>query len=110
MTDQLALFGVLGDSLARDAISAELDATLFVEAGAGTGKTKALVDRVVALVTSDGVDLPRDRVERDHRRLRQHDPASTDVDQRVRGAEIDCDVAARRGQPCGEGAHYWSRT
>ncbi len=29
----------------------ELDATLFVEAGAGTGKTKALVDRVVALVT-----------------------------------------------------------
>ena len=58
MTDQLALFGVLGDTPARDAISAELDATLFVEAGAGTGKTKALVDRVVALVTSDGVDLP----------------------------------------------------
>ncbi len=58
MTDQLALFGVLGDGPARDAISTELDATLFVEAGAGTGKTKALVDRVVALVTSDGPDLP----------------------------------------------------
>ena len=58
MTEQLALFGVLGDNSARDAISTELDATLFVEAGAGTGKTRALVDRVVALVTSDGPDLP----------------------------------------------------
>jgi len=56
--DQLALFGTLGDGPARAAISAELDATLFVEAGAGTGKTRALVDRVVALVTADGPDLP----------------------------------------------------
>ena len=58
VTDQLAFFGALGDKPARDAIGTELDATLFVEAGAGTGKTKALVDRVVALVTSDGPDLP----------------------------------------------------
>src|SRR5262249_48047192 len=38
------------DALAREQIRDELDATLFVSAGAGSGKTAALVDRVVALV------------------------------------------------------------
>jgi ATP-dependent helicase/nuclease subunit A len=53
MTDQLALFGTEpGDEAARDAIRTRLDATVFVEAGAGTGKTAALVERVVALVRS----------------------------------------------------------
>src|SRR5215210_8455759 len=50
VVDQLELFGDPGDTPARDAIRTRLDATLFVEAGAGTGKTAALVDRVVALV------------------------------------------------------------
>ncbi len=50
MVDQLALFADSGDASARDAIRTRLDTTLFVEAGAGTGKTAALVDRVVALV------------------------------------------------------------
>jgi ATP-dependent helicase/nuclease subunit A len=50
MIDQLELFADPGDHAARDAIRTRLDATLFVEAGAGTGKTAALVDRVVALV------------------------------------------------------------
>ena len=58
MTDQLLLFADPGDTAARDAIRTELGATLFVEAGAGTGKTAALVDRVVALVTRDGPGLP----------------------------------------------------
>src|SRR4051794_8427931 len=40
------------DALAREAIETRLDDTLFVEAGAGSGKTKSLVDRVVALVAS----------------------------------------------------------
>ncbi|MYH88663.1 MAG: hypothetical protein F4125_08860, partial [Acidimicrobiaceae bacterium] len=31
--------------------------SLFVEAGAGTGKTRALVDRVEALVLEDGVAM-----------------------------------------------------
>ncbi|HEY5076600.1 MAG TPA: UvrD-helicase domain-containing protein, partial [Acidimicrobiia bacterium] len=53
MTDQPALFSEPGDAPARTAIRADLDATLFVEAGAGTGKTSELVDRVVALVTGD---------------------------------------------------------
>jgi ATP-dependent exoDNAse (exonuclease V) beta subunit len=40
------------DRDARRAIAEELDETLFVEAGAGAGKTAALVDRVVALVAA----------------------------------------------------------
>ncbi len=38
------------DALARGEIRDLHDATLFVEAGAGTGKTTALVDRVVSLI------------------------------------------------------------
>ncbi len=53
MTSQPALFSEPGDAPARAAIRTDLDATLFVEAGAGTGKTAALVDRVVSLVTGD---------------------------------------------------------
>ena len=53
MTDQLAFFAEPGDAPARASIRTDLDATLFVEAGAGTGKTAALVERVVALVISD---------------------------------------------------------
>ncbi|MCU1494369.1 MAG: putative ATP-dependent helicase [Acidimicrobiaceae bacterium] len=42
----------LADEAARRRIETDLDATLFVEAGAGTGKTRALVGRVVELVLS----------------------------------------------------------
>lgn len=44
------------DQAARDQITGSLDETLFVEAGAGSGKTSALVSRVVELVLS-GVEL-----------------------------------------------------
>ena len=37
------------DQAARDRIGTDLGTTLFVEAGAGTGKTSALVHRIVAL-------------------------------------------------------------
>jgi ATP-dependent exoDNAse (exonuclease V) beta subunit len=57
VSDQLELFGEAGDGPARDAIRTRLDATVFVEAGAGTGKTRALVERVVALVTDGGVRM-----------------------------------------------------
>jgi len=50
---QLALFAEPGDAPARASIRTDLDSTLFVEAGAGTGKTAALVDRVVSLVRFD---------------------------------------------------------
>jgi ATP-dependent exoDNAse (exonuclease V) beta subunit len=47
----------LADDPARDRISTDLSATLFVNAGAGSGKTKALVDRVVALVLEDDIPM-----------------------------------------------------
>src|SRR6516162_5217275 len=46
------------DAAARAAIRDRLDETLFVEAGAGSGKTASLVERFVALV-EDGVEAHR---------------------------------------------------
>jgi ATP-dependent exoDNAse (exonuclease V) beta subunit len=46
----------LADHDARARITAEVEATLFVEAGAGSGKTRSLVERVVALV-AHGVEM-----------------------------------------------------
>ena len=45
------------DATAREHIRERHDASLFIEAGAGTGKTTALVDRVVALVAAGAVEL-----------------------------------------------------
>ncbi len=45
------------DAAARRAIVECLDETMFVEAGAGSGKTKSLVDRVVALITVADVPM-----------------------------------------------------
>jgi ATP-dependent helicase/nuclease subunit A len=41
---------VIADQDTRDRLLGELDRTFFVEAGAGTGKTKTIVDRIVRLV------------------------------------------------------------
>ena len=46
-----------GDEDARLRIRESLDETLFVEAGAGTGKTTSLVDRVYGLVLSGRTTL-----------------------------------------------------
>ena len=43
----------LPDDAARAAVRTRLDETLFVEAGAGTGKTTVLVERIVELVTAE---------------------------------------------------------
>ncbi|MEY2403330.1 MAG: ATP-dependent helicase/nuclease subunit, partial [Acidimicrobiaceae bacterium] len=44
----------------RERVRTELDRNLFVEAGAGTGKTRVLVDRVVRLVATGTVsDISR---------------------------------------------------
>ncbi|WP_419843098.1 UvrD-helicase domain-containing protein [Candidatus Poriferisodalis sp.] len=45
---------VLPDQAERDLIAADANSLLFVEAGAGTGKTTALVDRIVSMVTGAG--------------------------------------------------------
>ncbi len=49
----------LADEAARAIIRTELDRTLFVEAGAGSGKTSALVGRLVNLVVVGEVPLRR---------------------------------------------------
>ena len=48
----------LPDAAARQEITGRLDRTLFVEAGAGSGKTRCLVDRVVATVLSPDPAIP----------------------------------------------------
>lgn len=47
----------LTDERARDRICTDTASTLFVEAGAGSGKTRSLVDRVTTLVLVDGVRM-----------------------------------------------------
>ena len=47
---------IASDEMARAVIHRDLDRTLFVEAGAGTGKTTALVDRIVELVLDPRAD------------------------------------------------------
>ena len=47
------------DAAARAAVSERLDETIFLEAGAGSGKTTCLIDRFVALVESG---IPADRI------------------------------------------------
>ncbi len=49
----------LVDQSQRDMVTGALDRTLFVEAGAGSGKTTALVDRIVNLVDVEGVPVGR---------------------------------------------------
>ena len=49
--------GSLPDASARQRIAADLDTTLVVEAAAGTGKTTALVSRMVELVRSGRANL-----------------------------------------------------
>ena len=45
--------GTAPDAPARDRIAHDIDSTLFVEAGAGAGKTSSLVKRIVNLVRED---------------------------------------------------------
>ena len=45
------------DHAAREAVTAQLDDSAFVEAGAGTGKSTTLVQRIVGMVVDGGVPL-----------------------------------------------------
>ncbi|HEY2705701.1 MAG TPA: UvrD-helicase domain-containing protein, partial [Candidatus Dormibacteraeota bacterium] len=47
------------DHAERTRLESELDTTLFVEAGAGTGKTTAVVARIVALVAAGRLSMER---------------------------------------------------
>lgn len=55
----MTLADQLIDQQDRDVITGALDQTLFVEAGAGSGKTSSLVERIVNLVQTDGVPVTR---------------------------------------------------
>src|SRR5512146_2235252 len=49
----------IADRRARERIRSDLDATLIVEAAAGTGKTTALVSRIVAALAGGRAELGR---------------------------------------------------
>src|SRR3977135_3190099 len=49
----------LADQEARDRIRDDLDTTLIVEAAAGTGKTSALIGRILAGIVSGRVSLAK---------------------------------------------------
>jgi ATP-dependent exoDNAse (exonuclease V) beta subunit len=96
------------DQTARDRIGGSLDENLFVEAGAGTGKTTALVRRMVALVVDEGVAVDGiaaitfteraaaelgDRFRRQLEDVARHDPDPVRR-QRADVALIDVDLAS----------------
>ena len=98
----------LTDQPARDRIATDLDATLFVEAGAGSGKTRSLVDRVVALVdhgvamrhiaaitfTERAAAELRDRIRTRLERRRDDPTGDTVARERAQVALDDLDAAA----------------
>jgi ATP-dependent exoDNAse (exonuclease V) beta subunit len=93
----------MSDTVAREVVRSQLAETLFVEAGAGTGKTKVLVDRIVELVTADGPGLPVPTrtiaaitfTEKAAAELR--DRVRRELDERMRSDAYDDEVRARCG-------------
>ena len=53
----MTLHDQTADQQHRDRIQQSLDENLFVEAGAGTGKTTALVGRIVTLIASGAAEM-----------------------------------------------------
>ena len=97
------------DQTERDRIRDELDATLFIEAGAGTGKTHELIERIVRLVASGHAELRhiaaitfteaaaaelRDRVRERLEEAARDEQLSTDEVRRCAAAITEIDAAA----------------
>ena len=85
------------DQAGRNRIASDLATTLFVEAGAGSGKTTALVTRVVALVTSGTAELANVAA------ITFTDKAAAELRDRVRRAletAADADPTGAAGQRC----------
>lgn len=99
----------LQDADARERIEHDTGSTLFVSASAGSGKTRALVDRVATLVLNDGFSLSgvvavtftekagaelRDRLRARFERAWQSAATNDPVYQRAAAALDDLDAAA----------------
>jgi ATP-dependent helicase/nuclease subunit A len=83
----------LADADARRRILQALGATMFVEAGAGSGKTTALVSRVVALVIQDGIAV------RHIAAVTFTDKAAAELRDRLRAAFEESEAAAPTDSP-----------
>ena len=97
------------DQRHRDRIQQSLDENLFVEAGAGTGKTTALVGRIVTLIASGAAEMEglaaitfteaaaaelRDRVRRDLEYSAEDESLDEDSRYRCRRAVFQMDAAS----------------
>ena len=97
------------DQQHRDRIQHSLEESLFVEAGAGTGKTTALVDRIVNLIASGAGAMAglaaitfteaaaaelRDRVRRDLECAAEEESLDEDKRFRCRQAVLEMDAAS----------------
>jgi len=97
------------DQAQRDRILTDLDSTLFVEAGAGTGKTSSLVGRIVRLVATGRTEMRRiaaitftekaaaelrDRVRETMERAAREEDLPDDEAARIREAIGEIDAAA----------------
>lgn len=92
MTPSVALAEIPDhDRVARERVARDLDHTLFVEAGAGTGKTTALVGRIRNLVLAGAVELRHVAAitftEAAAAQLR--DRVRTDLERALRQSELD---------------------
>ena len=97
------------DQKHRDRIQQSLDENLFVEAGAGTGKTTALVGRIVTLIATGAAEMAglaaitfteaaaaelRDRVRRDLEGAAEEDSRDAGSRDRCRQAVSEMDAAS----------------
>ena len=97
------------DQQHRDRIQQSLDENLFVEAGAGTGKTTALVGRIVTLVASGAAEMAglaaitfteaaaaelRDRVRRDLEVAAEDESLDADSREQCRRAVSEMNAAS----------------
>ena len=74
----------------------------------GLDRARGAAEHALGL-DADGVDLAGARVDRDDRRLAQHDAAAAHVDERVGRAEVDRHVAATEAGEVAEEAHARGR-
>ena len=82
------------DQAARDAIRTDLDHVLFVEAGAGSGKTSELVCRVVELVARGVVTI--DQVAA----ITFTEAAAAELRERILAALVDASLDETRDEDC----------